>query len=167
MFSIVNPVFQAPVSTDLFLLDRVPFYLGVRHSNEGISRERTHHLPRSRNARRKSPSCRSRLEPEPLPAELLQESRHNPFASAIRLCDRHHRFGNDSYHKLGRRFVHFHGLDIPAIIRKLDEKPRLNAKPANGLPISGRTVTRSARRRTVLIARYASWHSSSTSGRAT
>jgi hypothetical protein len=48
----------------------------------------------------------------------------SPDSSAIPLCARHHRTGNDSYHKLGpRRFSQVHGLDIPAIVRRLSSKP--------------------------------------------
>lgn len=44
--------------------------------------------------------------------------------SAIPLCVRHHRTGNDSYHKLGpRKFALAHNLDIPAIVRRLSAKP--------------------------------------------
>ena len=44
--------------------------------------------------------------------------------SAIPLCARHHRMGNDSYHKLGpRRFSEVHHLNIPAIVARLSAKP--------------------------------------------
>jgi len=44
--------------------------------------------------------------------------------SAIPLCARHHRTGNDSYHKLGpRKFSEVHQLDIPALVRRLSAKP--------------------------------------------
>jgi hypothetical protein len=44
--------------------------------------------------------------------------------SAIPLCHKHHRTGEDSYHKLGaRRFAQVHNLDIPAIVRRLSAKP--------------------------------------------
>jgi len=40
------------------------------------------------------------------------------------LCARHHRTGNDSYHKLGpRKFAEAHQLDIPAIVARLSAKP--------------------------------------------
>ena len=43
--------------------------------------------------------------------------------SVIPLCARHHRTGNDSYHKLGpRKFAEVHRLDIPAIVRVLSAK---------------------------------------------
>jgi hypothetical protein len=44
--------------------------------------------------------------------------------SAIPLCRRHHRTGDDSYHKLGpRRFAEVHRLNISAIVVRLSEKP--------------------------------------------
>lgn len=44
--------------------------------------------------------------------------------SAIPLCARHHRTGDDSYHKLGpRRFSEVHRLDIAALVRTLSAKP--------------------------------------------
>jgi hypothetical protein len=48
----------------------------------------------------------------------------SPDTSAIPLCTKHHRTGNDSYHKLGpRNFSQVHGLDIPEIVRRLSRKP--------------------------------------------
>jgi hypothetical protein len=48
----------------------------------------------------------------------------SPDTSAIPLCPKHHRTGNDSYHKLGpRKFSDIHGLDIPEIVRRLSRKP--------------------------------------------
>jgi hypothetical protein len=48
----------------------------------------------------------------------------SPDTSAIPLCTRHHRTGNDSYHKLGpRKFAELHNLDIPAIVARLNRKP--------------------------------------------
>ena len=44
--------------------------------------------------------------------------------SAIPLCARHHRIGDDSYHKLGpRKFSEVHSLNIPAIVTRLTAKP--------------------------------------------
>jgi len=55
------------------------------------------------------------------PRGLGQKS---PDSSAIPLCVPHHRTGRDSYHKLGaRRFAELHGLDIPALVRRLNLKP--------------------------------------------
>ena len=46
--------------------------------------------------------------------------------SAIPLCARHHRTGDDSYHKLGpRRFAEEHQLNLGAIVARLSEKPRI------------------------------------------
>jgi hypothetical protein len=48
----------------------------------------------------------------------------SPDTSAIPLCARHHRTGSDSYHKLGpRAFELRHGLDLRAIVARLNEKP--------------------------------------------
>ena len=50
----------------------------------------------------------------------------SPDTSAIPLCERHHRTGNDSYHRLGpRRFSEVHNLDTSAIIRRLNLKPTI------------------------------------------
>ena len=44
--------------------------------------------------------------------------------SAIPLCTRHHRTGDDSYHKLGpRRFAEVHQLNIRAMVARLSAKP--------------------------------------------
>ena len=44
--------------------------------------------------------------------------------SAIPLCGKHHRTGDDSYHRLGpRRFAEAHDLDIRATVARLSEKP--------------------------------------------
>jgi hypothetical protein len=49
--------------------------------------------------------------------------------SAIPLCAKHHRTGNDSYHKLGpRRFAAVHGLDIAAIVARLSAKPSIRVE---------------------------------------
>jgi hypothetical protein len=43
---------------------------------------------------------------------------------AIPLCVRHHRTGDDSYHKLGpRKFAEVHQLNIPSIVARLSAKP--------------------------------------------
>ena len=50
----------------------------------------------------------------------------SPDSSAIPLCAKHHRTGNDSYHRLGpRKFAQKHNLDIPAIVRRLNVKPTI------------------------------------------
>jgi len=44
--------------------------------------------------------------------------------SAIPLCGRHHRTGDDSYHNLGpRKFAEVHQLNIRAIVARLSAKP--------------------------------------------
>lgn len=44
--------------------------------------------------------------------------------SAIPLCRKHHRTGNDSYHRLGpRRFAEVHDLNISVIVARLSAKP--------------------------------------------
>jgi hypothetical protein len=44
--------------------------------------------------------------------------------SAIPLCARHHRTGDDSYHKLGpRKFAEVHQVNLPAIVARLSAKP--------------------------------------------
>lgn len=49
--------------------------------------------------------------------------------SAIPLCVRHHRTGNDSYHRLGaRKFAQLHHLDIPALVRRLNTKPLIRVE---------------------------------------
>jgi len=53
----------------------------------------------------------------------------SPDASAIPLCAKHHRTGNDSYHRLGpRKFSKTHNLDIPAIVRRLNLKPMIRVE---------------------------------------
>jgi len=42
----------------------------------------------------------------------------------VPLCAKHHRTGNDSYHRLGpRKFGEAHNLDLVAIVRRLNLKP--------------------------------------------
>jgi hypothetical protein len=44
--------------------------------------------------------------------------------SAIPLCAKHHRTGDDSYHKLGpRKFAEVHQLNILVIVARLSAKP--------------------------------------------
>ena len=53
----------------------------------------------------------------------------SPDTSAIPLCAKHHRTGNDSYHRLGpRKFSEKHNLDIPAIVRRLNLKPTIRVE---------------------------------------
>ena len=49
--------------------------------------------------------------------------------SAIPLCPRHHRTGNDSYHRLGpRKFAEVHSLNIRAIVGRLSAKPLIRVE---------------------------------------
>src|SRR6202035_4595499 len=49
----------------------------------------------------------------------------SPDSSAIPLCAKHHRTGADSYHRLGpRKFAEKYDLDIPAIVRRPNAKPK-------------------------------------------
>jgi hypothetical protein len=44
--------------------------------------------------------------------------------SAIPLCEKHHRTGDDSYHRLGpRKFAEVHQVNIRAIAARLSAKP--------------------------------------------
>ena len=53
----------------------------------------------------------------------------SPDSSAIPLCLKHHRTGNDSYHRLGpRKFAQKHNLDIRAIVVKLNAKPTIRVE---------------------------------------
>ena len=48
----------------------------------------------------------------------------SPDTSAVPLCAKHHRTGNNSYHRLGpREFGEAHNLDLAAIVRRLNLKP--------------------------------------------
>jgi hypothetical protein len=49
--------------------------------------------------------------------------------SAIPLCVRHHRTGDDSYHRLGpRKFAEVHQLNIRAIVVRLSRKPHIRVE---------------------------------------
>jgi hypothetical protein len=49
--------------------------------------------------------------------------------SAIPLCVRHHRTGDDSYHRLGpRKFAAVHQLNIRAIVIRLSGKPHIRVE---------------------------------------
>jgi len=53
----------------------------------------------------------------------------SPDPSAIPLCQKHHRTGKDSYHRLGsRRFSGLHKLDIPDIVWRLNLKPTIRVE---------------------------------------
>ena len=52
--------------------------------------------------------------------------------SAIPLCGRHHRNGDDSYHRLGpRKFGEVHGLNIRAIVSRLSGKAFIRVEGRN------------------------------------
>jgi len=49
--------------------------------------------------------------------------------SAIPLCVKHHRAGNDSYHRLGpRKFGEVHQLNVRAIVARLNSKPSIRVE---------------------------------------
>ncbi len=49
--------------------------------------------------------------------------------SAIPLCARHHRTGNDSYHKLGpRKFSEAHQVNIRSVVVRLSAKPSIRVE---------------------------------------
>ena len=49
--------------------------------------------------------------------------------SAVPLCARHHRTGNDSYHRLGpRKFAEVHKIDLVATVRRLNLKPTVRIR---------------------------------------
>ena len=49
--------------------------------------------------------------------------------SAIPLCVKHHRTGDDSYHKLGpRKFAEVHQVNIRAIVARLSAKPLIRVE---------------------------------------
>ena len=53
----------------------------------------------------------------------------SPDPSAIPLCAKHHRLGNESYHRLGpRKFSEKHNLHIPEIVRQLNAKPTIRVE---------------------------------------
>ena len=53
----------------------------------------------------------------------------SPDTSAIPLCAKHHRTGNDSYHRLEpRTFAQKHNLNLPAIVRRLNLKPTIRVE---------------------------------------
>lgn len=73
--------------------------------------------------------CRSRWHIEAAhtgPHGLGQKSSD---LSAIPLCARHHRTGNDSYHKLGpSKFAEVHRLSIREIVARLSSKSRIRVE---------------------------------------
>jgi hypothetical protein len=62
------------------------------------------------------------------PHGIGQKSADTP---AIPLCGRHHRYGRDSYHKLGARaFERHHHLNIRAVAEHLASKPAIRIESA-------------------------------------
>ena len=59
-----------------------------------------------------------------------EQTNHNGTTqTAILLCVRHHRTGDDSYHKLGpRKFAEVHQLNILAIVARLSAKPLIRVE---------------------------------------
>lgn len=52
------------------------------------------------------------------------QSQKSSDLSAIPLCAKHHRTGDNSYHRLGaRKFSEVNNLDVPAIVARLGAKP--------------------------------------------
>jgi hypothetical protein len=52
--------------------------------------------------------------------------------SAVPLCARHHRTGDDSYHKLGpRKFAEVHRLNVPVIVARLSARPFIRVESGN------------------------------------
>jgi hypothetical protein len=68
--------------------------------------------------------CRTTRAVEAAHTGLHGLSQKSSDLCAIPLCARHHRTGDDSYHKLGpRKFAEVHQLNIPAIVGRLSAKP--------------------------------------------
>jgi len=80
--------------------------------------------------------CRTRRAVEAAHTGPHGLSQKSSDLSAIPLCARHHRTGNDSYHKLGpRKFGEVHHLNIRVIVARLSTKPFIRVE-------SGRFVGR-------------------------
>src|SRR5579862_6480900 len=68
--------------------------------------------------------CRSKRAVEASHTGPHGISQKSPDSSAVPLCARHHRTGNDSYHRLGpRKFGEVHNVDLANIVRRLTLKP--------------------------------------------
>jgi hypothetical protein len=68
--------------------------------------------------------CRTTCAVEAAHTEPHGLSQKSSDLSAIPLCARHHRTGDDSYHKLGpRKFAAVHQLNLRAIVARLSGKP--------------------------------------------
>ena len=73
--------------------------------------------------------CRTRRAVEAAHTGPHGLSQKSSDLSAIPLCGRYHRTGDDSYHKLGpRKFAEAHRLNIRAIIAGLSAKPSIRVE---------------------------------------
>jgi hypothetical protein len=73
--------------------------------------------------------CRTRRAVEAAHTGPHGLSQKSSDLSAIPLCGRHHRTGDDSYHKLGpRQFAEVHRLDLRGIVAGLSAKPSIRVE---------------------------------------
>ena len=73
--------------------------------------------------------CRTRRAVEAAHTGPHGLSQKSSDLSAIPLCGRHHRTGDDSYHKLGpRKFAEVHRLNIRMIAARLSAKPSIRVE---------------------------------------
>jgi hypothetical protein len=73
--------------------------------------------------------CRTRRTVEAAHTGPHGLSQKSSDLSAIPLCVKHHRTGNDSYHKLGpRKFAEVHQLNIVAMVARLSAKPLIRVE---------------------------------------
>jgi hypothetical protein len=73
--------------------------------------------------------CRTRRAVEAAHTGPHGLSQKSSDLSAIPLCGRHHRTGDDSYHKLGpRKFAEVHRLDLRGIVAGLSAKPSIRVE---------------------------------------
>ena len=73
--------------------------------------------------------CRTRRAVEAAHTGPHGLSQKSSDLSAIPLCGKHHRTGDDSYHKLGpRKFAEVHRLDLRAIVAGLSAKPSIRVE---------------------------------------
>jgi len=73
--------------------------------------------------------CRTRRAVEAAHTGPHGLSQKSSDLSAIPLCGKHHRTGDDSYHKLGpRKFAEAHQLDLRGIVAGLSAKPSIRVE---------------------------------------
>jgi hypothetical protein len=73
--------------------------------------------------------CRTRRQIEAAHTGAHGIAQKSSDLSAIPLCVKHHRTGDDSYHKLGpRKFAELHQLNIQAIVARLSSKPSIRVE---------------------------------------